>query len=431
MSQTILKRRWARIQTEIFHEPLALISHLSLWRLRGLGLFTAVGHPLFAWIWGHWLPQPYESPALRAVIGILGLLLLLESSIDDPFSKLSARIFFLIFWLQLPLFFSWMYLCNNGNPVWLASFCAMVLIYYHVIDWRAATLGTLSGVLLAKALFHWFGPVVSPADDQQYAINAVLIGFTWTCALLLGRSSANQRREHLNHTLSTINIMAHGLRTPLTTMSLIGSVMRNEIRQISEAGGGHRLDQLVLELYAQVRNMNQQIDTQTTNARLLSLFARKEVISAGALLRDVVKNYPYLNSRERESVVLVLHEDFLFESSYRLFAQVVNNLLKNAFHSLAASSSAPQKGDLRIEVGVLNGCGRIVVADRGTGIALELQSRIFEPFFSTDRRVGHGLGLAFCLQVVASAGGSIRVQSDPWRGASFVVELPMLESATT
>ncbi|MDI1341159.1 HAMP domain-containing sensor histidine kinase [Polaromonas sp.] len=420
-------RLWSkRIRTELLQEQLVLILHPSRWRLRWLGLFTLVGHPLFGWIWGQWLPQPYESPALRAVMGTLGLLLISESITNDPSSKLSARIFSVVFWIQLPVFFSWMYFCNNGNTVWLASYCAMVLIYYHVTDWRAATLGTVSGALLAWALFQAFGPAVLPLSKQQFSINAVVIAFSWASAMLLGLSSANLRREHLQHTLTTMGIMAHELRTPLATMSLIGDAVRNESRQVKEPGGGERLDQLVVRLHTLVRNMNQQIDTQIANARLLRLPTHRESVAAAALLRNVVKDYPYRNSRERESVVLVLRKDFSFESSYRLFAQVINNLLKNAFRALAATSSAPKPGDLRIEVGVLNGYGRIIVTDQGTGIAPELQARIFEPFFSTDRGTGHGLGLAFCQQVVEGSGGTIRVKSEPGRGAIFIIELPIL-----
>jgi len=236
-------RMWcARIRAELLQEQLVLILHPSRWRLRWLGLFTLVGHPLFGWIWGQWLPQPYESPALRAVMGTLGLLLISESITNDPSSKLSARIFSVVFWIQLPVFFSWMYLCNNGNTVWLASFCAMVLIYYHVTDWRAATLGTISGALLAWTLFKAFGPAVPAMSEQQFSINAVVISFSWASALLLGLSSANLRREHLQHTLTTMGIMAHELRTPLATMSLIGDAVRNESRQVKEPGGGQRLE---------------------------------------------------------------------------------------------------------------------------------------------------------------------------------------------
>ncbi len=46
--------------------------------------------------------------------------------------------------------------------------------------------------------------------------------------LVLGISSSNLRREQLNYTLGTMGIMAHELRTPLATMSLIGDAIRGE-----------------------------------------------------------------------------------------------------------------------------------------------------------------------------------------------------------
>jgi two-component system CAI-1 autoinducer sensor kinase/phosphatase CqsS len=86
-------------------------------------------------------------------------------------------------------------------------------------------------------------------------------------------------------------------------------------------------------------------------------------------------------------------------------------------------------GDISIEIGAQQDRGRIVVADRGVGIDAELQRRIFEPFFSTNRGTGHGLGLAFCNQVVHAARGSIRVKSAPGHGAVFTIELPVSSRA--
>ncbi|HXE48827.1 MAG TPA: HAMP domain-containing sensor histidine kinase, partial [Ramlibacter sp.] len=96
--------------------------------------------------------------------------------------------------------------------------------------------------------------------------------------------------------------------------------------------------------------------------------------------------------------------------------------------SLAAASAASQPGDVLIEVGTTGNRGRIVVTDRGMGMDADLQARIFEPFFSTDRGSGHGLGLAFCQRVIQGANGSIRVRSEFTQGASFIVELPTIGS---
>lgn len=416
--------RWLR--EEVITSPLVPVLHPTPLRIKGLGLFTVIGHPLFWWVWAVLLPQPYENLGLRIFTGSLGLLLISNRISRQPSSVLAGQVFSAVIWFELPFLFSYMYLCNGGNAAWLSSMAAMILIYYFVTDWRIATLGLAAAALLAGAVFVLWGPAVPAMETTTMLTGAMVILFCVSMGLLLGLSSANLRREQLNHTLTTMGIMAHELRTPLATMSLIGDAVRNEARQAGDAGSDQRFDQLVVRLHSMVRTMNQQIDTQIVNAGLQRLPTHKEAVTASELLRNVVRDYPYRNSRERDSVVLVLRKDFSFESSGRLFTQVINNLLKNAFRSLAAGSSSPKPGDLRIEVGVLNGSGRIFIEDQGVGIAPELQTRIFEPFFSTDYGTGHGLGLAFCQQVVQSAHGSIRVKSEPGHGALFIIELPVL-----
>ncbi len=423
-SGTGLLQSWA--SNEVVRPLLEPVLHPSRWRIRALGLSTALGHPLFYWIWGTLLPQPYESLTLRLLMGALGLSLLVFPRFSaTPPSRASAATFTAIFWVTLPLFFSWMYFCNSGNPVWLASLGAMFLIYYQLTDWRIATLGSVSGVALAWVLFNAFGPQLPDMPGTQVLTAAVVISFSWFMGLVLGISSSNLRREQLNYTLGTMGIMAHELRTPLATMSLIGDAVRAEAPECGNASA-QKLEKLGARLNTLVRNMNHQIDMQIANARLMRLPVHKEAISAADLVRQAAADYPYRSTKERECVQVLVRRDFLFEGSQALFAQVVANLLKNALRSLAAATTASQPGDLLVEIGTMHNRGRIVVNDRGVGIDPALQPRIFEPFFSTDRGTGHGLGLAFCQRVVQAAGGTIRVKSEPARGAIFTIELPLL-----
>jgi len=171
--------------------------------------------------------------------------------------------------------------------------------------------------------------------------------------------------------------------------------------------------------------MNRQIDTQISNAQLLRLPREQSQISAASLVMDVVEQYPYRSSRERDCVQVHIQQDFQFEGSRALFGQVLTNLLKNALHSLAAASNAPQPGDLRLDVGIHHGKGRIAVSDDGIGISHDLQARIFEPFYSTQAGAGNGLGLTFCKNVVESAHGRLSVHSEPGLGAVFMIDLPL------
>ncbi len=408
-------------------EPLVPILHPSPWRLRLFGFALAVGNPLFGWIWSELIPQRYESVLLRGLMTALGIVLMLPWLTRNLVSPTPRLVVAAIAWIELPLFFSWMYFCNGSGVAWLASLSAMILIYHHLTDWRIASAGVVFGGVVACALFKGFAPNDFYLNSTERSLDAVVIAFSWGCALLLGLSSANLRREHLANTLTTVGIMAHELRTPLSTAALIGDAILLEAqRQPATArSGAAQLEKLASRLHGLVRNMNHQIDTEIANAKLLELPRHRELVRAGQLVRDVVAGYPFSTTRQRECVQVVIRDDFAFFSSRSQFSQVLDNLIKNALHSLMAADSRYAVGALRIEVGLLRDRGRIVVSDDGMGIDAAVLRQIFKPFYSNKRGIGHGLGLAFCQRVVSSAGGSIAVKSDFAVGASFTIELPV------
>jgi two-component system sensor histidine kinase KdpD len=69
----------------------------------------------------------------------------------------------------------------------------------------------------------------------------------------------------------------------------------------------------------------------------------------------------------------------------------------------------------------------ISVVDQGPGISPADRDRIFEPFYrASSDMAGSGLGLAIAKGFVEAAGGTIRVDSHPGQGASFVISLPLV-----
>jgi signal transduction histidine kinase len=79
-----------------------------------------------------------------------------------------------------------------------------------------------------------------------------------------------------------------------------------------------------------------------------------------------------------------------------------------------------------------NGAVVVAVADRGPGIRLSEQARIFDRFSradGADRRNGVGLGLAIVRAIAEAHGGSVGVRSEPGRGATFELRLPLAGQA--
>ncbi len=72
-------------------------------------------------------------------------------------------------------------------------------------------------------------------------------------------------------------------------------------------------------------------------------------------------------------------------------------------------------------------CVRVSIADHGVGMTKEVQSKIFDPYFSTKQRGGQkgmGLGLTICQAVMQKHGGAIAVESEPGVGTTFRLLLP-------
>ncbi|MET8906277.1 sensor histidine kinase [Micromonospora sp. NPDC004551] len=104
-----------------------------------------------------------------------------------------------------------------------------------------------------------------------------------------------------------------------------------------------------------------------------------------------------------------------------LLAQVLRNLLHNGL-------KFTERGEVRLRAEQRGDLWSLLVTDTGAGIPAELHERIFEEFYQvpgTTRVGGTGLGLPYARRLVTLLGGTLELVSEPGRGSTFTVVLPV------
>jgi len=161
----------------------------------------------------------------------------------------------------------------------------------------------------------------------------------------------------------------------------------------------------------------------------LLAFARKhapvkQLNQINNTIEDVLKLRAYEHKVNSIEVQRQLAPDLPeIEVDYFQMQQVFLNIIINAEYFM---TEAHKRGTLTITTKKQNSTARISIADDGPGISKENLSRIFDPFFTTkEAGKGTGLGLSICHGIVAKHGGQMYARSQPGKGATIVIELPI------
>ena len=172
-----------------------------------------------------------------------------------------------------------------------------------------------------------------------------------------------------------------------------------------------------------VRLINDLLDM--SRAEIGELDLSFEPVSPHTLLNETFESFKQSSVSKKKIVDLSLeipeHLPILHADPIRL-RQILMNLLSNA-------EKFTQHGKIILGAEVLLPHIHIWVSDTGSGIPLELQERIFEPFVKANplskQRDGIGLGLSITRRLVALHGGSITLDSQPNLGSTFHVYIPL------
>ena len=152
----------------------------------------------------------------------------------------------------------------------------------------------------------------------------------------------------------------------------------------------------------------------------------QEPVKLADLLRDTFDAMARDPHKDLIELVIRVPENLTLTTRRVELQHVLLNLILNA-RSAVLKRSGGRK--LEISAQKRKNAVQIQVSDNGGGIPPELQSKIFDAFFTTKTDAGSGgrgfgLGLAFCGRVLASLNGKISVRSELGKGTTFTVALP-------
>jgi two-component system, cell cycle sensor histidine kinase and response regulator CckA len=163
--------------------------------------------------------------------------------------------------------------------------------------------------------------------------------------------------------------------------------------------------------------------------RQLLAFSRRQVLQTQEIdLRDVVERMDtllkHLIGEDVRLQTLFGADPVIVRADQTQLEQVVMNLTVNARDAM------PDGGTVTVTVLTDGDTAELSVVDTGIGMDEETQAQIFEPFFTTKPLAeASGLGLSTVHGIVGQSGGTVLVDSDPGRGTTFTVRLPLAQTA--
>lgn len=215
--------------------------------------------------------------------------------------------------------------------------------------------------------------------------------------------------------------ISHELNQPLTALhtfadNAVGLLERGDVAEVRENLG------LIRQMAARMGRIVGEIKSFTRKPAL----ERRPVGVAGVVVQALMLVEARRRQVEAQIDTRGVPDDLQVWADPQRLEQVLVNLLLNALDAVAESAEKL----VDVSASRADGRVRIVVRDRGSGIAAATLPHLFEPFFTT-KSVGQGLGLGLAISrmIASELGGTLDARNGDGGGAEFTVELEEAEEA--
>ena len=399
-----------------------------------IGLFATVGYPLFYIVWKEILPQPYESLTLRLIEAVISLPWLFYPFLHKKIKALFPNYFILSVPLLLPFFFYFMMLKNEWSMTWvMSSMGGLLMLILLIYDWILICLITVIGFGLAYGAVLYLDGHVSFTHFQWEYIPTYM--FALVGGIIVSQRKQNAHLTKISLLKSLSGSIAHEMRNPLNSITnAIASVNsklpeKPDIENVSESydishSGLISIHHVIDESSKTLNRANKIIDSILTSMQGGEVSTQGFIrMNAPEAINAAVKSFPYSDPDDIKLIRVNKMQNFEFLGDRDLFYYVVFNLLKNALYY------KNKKGfEIEITTDETPSVKNIRIKDTGPGIPKNKRERIFDNFYTANKKEGNGLGLSFCRRVIDSFGGNIICDSKEGEWTEFTITLPKYDS---
>ncbi|MDX1591055.1 MAG: ATP-binding protein [Balneolaceae bacterium] len=236
----------------------------------------------------------------------------------------------------------------------------------------------------------------------------------------------NEELEQVNNVKNKLfAIIAHDLRGPLSSLqSMVYLVREHELSQEEMAEITKSLERNLQENASMMDNLLAWAQAQMNG---IKLNLRKFNLIDG--IKSVTDQIHFQAKKKGINIDLDIDPTIEVQADYDMVKLVVRNLVANAI-------KFSDKGDtirLKAFYSKEKNMAEIHVKDEGIGMGIEDQKKLFsKDHFTkrgTDNEKGSGLGLMLCKDFIEGHGGSLRFESKPKKGTTFMITIPLAESS--
>jgi two-component system CAI-1 autoinducer sensor kinase/phosphatase CqsS len=399
-----------------------------------VGILGVFGYSIYYFIWKYLYPQPYESLYLRLSCAALFIPWLFTNHLPKKLIRFFPAYFFFSLFVAIPLFFTYMLFANNFSDVWLMSYLvAMYLAVLLIYHWWLIIL-MFSLAIVINIFLHYF-ILTSPANLNDFDSKYIPIYLFAIVSGILCHRTELKSQFKLKNMKSFGGGIAHEMRNPLNAINLLTAriktlILTNDsnVKKQLEFNEIEEINKNLSIILGCTSRASEVIDMILANLKEKSKKEKLEFLLTSDLLTSIIQEYGFDNEVQKERVILNTKENFIIRANKTAFTYVIFNLLKNALYYL--DSYPNQYVKIYFKKGLSESdFNQVIVEDNGAGIPADKIKNLFEPFYTSGKKEGTGLGLDFCKKTMESFDGTIECESEVGKFTKFILNFPKISDA--